>query len=109
MDQTPPDDPDDWSDEQWLAWLSATEPEAADQPASAVRRPRSKGSSMLYAAMFGLHEVVYGPTEQVSIVEEAAGEPDEPQSLEVHLEPEQPDESTVVLRPWLMDSGEPDH
>ena len=99
----PPADPDDWSDEQWLAWLASTDSGSAGQPLPTVEhRPRSPGGQMLYAAMFGLHQVIYGPTEQPTIVEEAAGEPDEPQSLEVHLESEHPDESTVVVRPWLL-------
>jgi hypothetical protein len=53
--------------------------------------------------MFGLHEAIYGPQEQVTIVQEADGQPDEPESLEVHLDPDHPDESTVLLRPWLID------
>ena len=105
----PPDDPDDWSDEQWLDWLASTDSVSGGQPAAMpAHGPRSTGGQMLYAAMFGLHQVIYGPTQEVTIVEEAAGEPDEPQSLEVHLEPDYPDESTVVLRPWLIESDRPD-
>jgi hypothetical protein len=29
--------------------------------------------------------------------------------LEVHLEPEHPEESTVVVRPWLLEDGDKGH
>jgi hypothetical protein len=105
---SPPDDAEEWSDEQWLAWLVDTDVDEPGPPSpNRPARSRPVGSQLLYAAMFGVHQAIYGAPDQVTIVEEADGEPDEPQSLEVHLEPEAIDESTVVLRPWLMDDHEP--
>jgi hypothetical protein len=104
VDRVPPDDPEDWSDDEWLAWLDDTDvAEAGQAPGPSTHRSRSFGSRLLYAGMFGLHEAIYGPREQVTIVEEADGQPDEPESLEIHLEPDHPEESTVVVRPWLFD------
>jgi hypothetical protein len=107
MDETtvPPDNPDDWSDEQWLEWLNQTDETAAEPTETDVHQPRERsvGTRMLYAGMFGLREVIYGPQEQVTIVEEADGAPEDPESLEVHLVEDHPEDSTVVVRPWLMD------
>jgi hypothetical protein len=101
----PPDNPDDWSDEQWLEWLNQTDAGSGDSAPTEVplRRERSVGSRMLYAGMFGLREAIYGPQEQVTIVEEAEGSSEEPESLEVNLVVDHPEDSTVVVRPWLME------
>lgn len=105
MESIPPDDAEEWSDEQWLDWLNDTDPAAIGEPPARppAARPRSTGSQMLYAAMFGLHEVIYGTQEEVTVLEEAGGEPDEPRGLEVHVEPDSPETSTVVVRPWLIE------
>jgi len=106
VDQEPPEDPDDWSDEEWLVWLSSTDADVASEAGpvpSRAGRGRSRSARLVYAGMFGLHEAIYGPQEQVTIVEEADGQPDEPEGVEVHLEPDDPDASTVVVRPWLID------
>jgi hypothetical protein len=100
----PPDNPDDWSDEQWLEWLNQTDASAAESaPQESPRHERSLGSRVLYAGMFGLREAIYGPQDQVTIVEEADGASEEPESLEVNLVEDHPEDSTVVVRPWLME------
>lgn len=107
MTAIPPDNPEDWTDEEWLSWLVETDGELPPVDVSAPRRrPRSTSSGLLYAAMFGLHEAIYGAQEQVTIVQEADGQPDDPEGLEVHLDRDDPDESTVVLRPWLIDGDQ---
>ncbi|MHB8671530.1 MAG: hypothetical protein ACYDAD_13405 [Acidimicrobiales bacterium] len=102
----PPDDAEDWTHEQWLEWLRATDP---DPGTPILRRPgispdRPLGSRLLGAAMLGMFEAVYGPRQQdeVVIVVES-GEDTEPEPMEVHLVPEHPEESSVVLRPWLRE------
>src|SRR5579871_2540972 len=105
-----PDDPDSWSDEEWLAWLEAVDAEAPpvpDGPPSAPRR--SLPSALLGAAMLGLHRAIYGGNDaEVEVVIEADGDPDEPGRLEVRLDPEDPDASTVTVRPWLEDGADGD-
>jgi hypothetical protein len=105
-DASPPDDPEVWSDEQWLAWLAQLD-ESLPAPGQGggerhwrERRP----SRAVYGAMLALHDVIYGPSDpEPQIVIEAAGGPPDPESLEVHLSADGPDESTVVVRPWLID------
>jgi hypothetical protein len=99
----PPEDADSWSDEEWLAWLEDVDAEAAPEPEGHPARPRrSMPTQMLGAAMLGMHRAIYGETEpDIQIVVDADGEPPEPEKLEVHLDPEDPDASTVTVRPWL--------
>jgi len=103
MAALPPDDADRWSDEEWLAWLEEVDAETPPEPEGRPVRPRrSVPTQMLGAAMLGLHRVIYGDSEpDVQIVVDADGEPPDPEQLEVHLDPEDPDASTVTVRPWV--------
>lgn len=78
----------------------------ADVPAPAPsRRPSLKdglGAKMLAASMRGLQEAIYGPKDEPAIVIEAAGDPPDPEGLDVHLDPDHPEQSVVVVRPWLL-------
>jgi hypothetical protein len=101
-----PDDPEDWTDEEWLAWLAAgdvTAPEADD--AAPSRRPALRdglGAKMLAASMRGLTEAIYGRKDEPAIVIEASGDPPDPQGLDLRLDLEHPERSVVVVRPWLL-------
>jgi len=103
-----PPDPQDWTDEQWLAWLAETDAvEPAVAPPSSMRGPRAGrraglGGQMLAAAMTGMAEAMYGPKEPPAIVIEASGGPPDDDALELHLHPDHPEESVVVVRPWLL-------
>ena len=100
-----PDDADSWSDDEWLSWLEEVAAETPPEPDGHPARPRrSLPSSLIGAAMLGMHRVIYGDTEpDIQIVVDADGEPPEPEKLEVHLDPDDPDESTVTVRPWIED------
>ena len=98
----PPADPESWTDEQWISWLEAT-----DDPDAPERRPTDRpgvgagavAASMLGAAMLGLHEVIYGPARnEIVIVVDAGGEPPDDDLPEVHLDPEHPERSEVIVR-----------
>ncbi len=82
----PPDDAEDWTDEQWLDWLRATD---TTEPASTVLPPRPKpsmGKQLIGAAMLGMHEAIYGPKQdEVAIVVDAGGDPPGPDGLELEL------------------------
>ena len=99
----PPDDADRWSDDEWLAWLEQVDAQTPPEPEGRPVRPRrSLPTQMLGAAMLGLHRVIYGDAEpDVQIVVDADGEPPDPEQLEVHLDPDDPDASTVTVRPWV--------
>ncbi|HEY5026441.1 MAG TPA: hypothetical protein VII76_15805 [Acidimicrobiales bacterium] len=98
----PPADPESWTDDEWISWLDATDdPDAPDE--DGARRPRhwsqTRSASMLGAAMLGLHEVIYGPHgSEIAIVVDAGGDPPGDDLPEVHLDPEHPDRSEVIVR-----------
>lgn len=95
----PPADPEAWTDEQWIAWLEATDAEPAsevDEPSRATRR----AASLLGRAMLGLEEALFGPRHDDEIVIVAgADEPTETDGLEVHLDPDEPARSWARLDP----------
>jgi hypothetical protein len=99
--EDPPSDPESWSDEQWIAWLVATD--AADLevvPASVAERiVRSSAGQMLGQAMLGLAQVFYGPKEEeVIIVAEGNSDPYDDEPFAVRLDPDHPEHSTIVFR-----------
>jgi len=101
-----PDDPQEWTDDEWLAWLAEGDIAVDDVPApEQARRPSLKeglGAKILAASMRGLHEAIYGPKDEAAIVIEAAGDPPDPEGLDVRLDPDHPEQSVVVVRPWLL-------
>lgn len=102
----PPEDPDEWSDEEWLGWLEETdacygESGADGEHPRVVARWRDRPSAtVLGAAMLGLRDAIYGrPDEEVVIVQDAPGDPPDDDTPVVHLDPEHPERSEVVVRP----------
>ena len=97
----PPANPDDWTDEQWLAWLEATEPDDPDPdpgPRMAAWRSHPVGGAM-GAAMLGLRDAIYGrPDNEVAIVQEAGGDPPNDDLHDIRLDPDHPERSEVVVR-----------
>ena len=107
----PPSDPEAWTDEEWLAWLRATDgagfggPDGGedDDPGTKMsaftKRPASRA---LGAAMLGLRNAMYGrPDDEVAVVVDADGDPpgaDAPELHDLHLDPEHPERSEVVVR-----------
>jgi len=98
--EDPPEDPEAWSDEQWIAWLEATD--GPDRSDDGRRRPRSwrerRPASALGAAMLGLHDVIYGRRDEAAIVVDAGGDPPRDGLPEVHLDPDHPERSEVIVR-----------
>lgn len=101
-----PDDPEDWTHEQWLAWLAEGDLVAEQGPVPEAPRRASLrdglGGKMLAASMRGLQEAIYGPKDEPAIVIEASGDPPGDEGLDVRLDPDHPDQSVVVVRPWLL-------
>jgi hypothetical protein len=100
----PPADPEDWSDDQWLAWLRATDEDADGErqagPATAgARLAHSTGGQLLGQAMLGLAKAITGRQEdEVVIVAEGASEPNDDEPFAVQLDPDHPERSTAVFR-----------
>lgn len=100
-----PDDPQDWTDEEWLAWLAAGDVVVDEAPLPPPGRPSLKdglGAKMLAASMRGLHDAMYGPKDEPAVVIEASGDPPTDDPLDVHLDPDDPGRSVARVRPWLL-------
>jgi hypothetical protein len=108
MAAMPPLDDDDWSDEQWLAWLRETAGQEPPPPPRQVARRgpgRSIGMTILAGGLIGVQEALYGPRDEEPTLVVQAGEPG-PDEMEVHLDPDDvpaswvrlPEEPTVP--PW---------
>lgn len=99
----PPADPEAWTDEQWLDWLKATDAAAGEPdtpPVTAMGRvARSSGGEVLGQAMLGLANAIYGPKDQVVVVAEGHSGTGDDEPFTVRLDPDHPEQSTVVLRP----------
>jgi len=94
----PPTNADDWTDEQWLGWLRATDADYPDdRPVTALGRlARSSGGGALGQAMLGLAQAMYGrQDDKVVIVQERAEPDDDDQPFTVRLDPDHP---VVVVR-----------
>lgn len=96
----PPDDAEDWTDDQWLEWLAGEDGAGVDRPHRAAERPPGKaslGQAMLAGGLIGLHEVFYGPRDEDPVLVVDADEPLSPNEMEVHLEPGDPRASWVRM------------
>jgi hypothetical protein len=68
----PPQDPDDWTEEQWREWMAAAPADPDTGRAHPLSRAKSSPTGMvLSAAMFGLEQAIYGERPKVEIVAEA--------------------------------------
>lgn len=96
MLEEPPQDPDDWTEEQWRAWLAEAPPDPETGHAHPLTRLSSTaGGSVLGAAMFGLEQAIYGERPKVEIVAEA--DADGLDLGEVELDLEDPARSRLRL------------
>ena len=98
----PPDDPEDWTDEQWIDWLKATDDIDSDPVATSVARriSKSSGGQMIGQAMLGLAQAIYGHNDDdIVLVVESDGEPADDAPFTVRLDHEHPERSSIVFRP----------
>jgi hypothetical protein len=101
----PPADPNEWSDEQWIDWLKATDAQAGpsgEYPVGTLgsKIARSSAGQVVGQAMLGLASAIYGPKdEELVIVVEGASEPEEDEPFNVRLDFENPEHSSIVFRP----------
>lgn len=73
-------------------------------PSSGVQKFRRNTAvgAVLNGMALGLRDV-FDPVvrEEAPIVQDAAGEPDTPRHVDAHLDPDDPTNSSVTVRPWL--------
>lgn len=68
----PPQDPDDWTEEQWREWLANAPPDPdTGRTHHLTRAQTSAGGTVLAAAMLGLDQAVFGERPKAEIVAEA--------------------------------------
>jgi hypothetical protein len=104
----PPSDPDDWTDEQWIEWLKATDDPTSEDPVRGSRRRRSKTpGGALGAAMLGLRDAIYGHPDEVTVVVDSSGDPPDGDRPQVLLDPDHPEMSRVVIRRRAGTEGTP--
>jgi len=68
------------------------------------RFARSTTGAMLAAAMLGLRDVLEPERDEVAIVVDAPGAPPNRDPYVLRLDPEHPEDSIVMVRPWLRGS-----
>lgn len=98
MFDDPPGEADDWSEEEWRAWLADAPPDPDTGRAHPLTRAASSPSgSVLGAAMLGLQEAIYGERPKVEVVAEA--EADGLDLGSVELDAADPAASRLTLPP----------
>jgi hypothetical protein len=101
---TPPLDPEEWTDEQWLSWLKSSDNDDADSDEYSVetvvkRIVTSSAGQVLGQAMMGLSQAIYGrKDEELVIVVEGDGEPADDEAFTIQLDFEHPERSSVTFR-----------
>jgi hypothetical protein len=103
----PPLDPDDWTDEQWQAYLQATEDDEEGSEARSERDDRGRGAetfrrvvqsgfgTVMGAGMLGLEQALYGAKEKDEIV--AVADDDDPDRDLSSFDPDDPASSVISL------------
>ena len=96
---SPPEEAENWSDEQWIEWLDSTDGDGGVQPyVPSTPKKRSLGATMIGAAMLGLHEIMYGKQDEQQVqIAPAPGPPDD-QDIEITLDPDEPSNSEVRFK-----------
>lgn len=100
----PPADPNEWSDDQWLEWLKATDvptDELEEPLTNAVNRIiKSTPGQVLGQAMLGMAHAIYGRQEDgIVIVVKSTGETPDDEPYSIRLDPDHPGRASIVVRP----------
>jgi hypothetical protein len=100
----PPADPEEWSDEQWIEWLKATDDDADAADAAPVTRmgrvTRSGPGQVLGSAMLGMAQAIWGQQDdEIVHIVPAGSDPVDPDAFSLELDPEHPERSRVVFPP----------
>jgi hypothetical protein len=101
----PPLDPNEWTDEQWLEWLKATDDVPFDELGESVsevvtRIVQSTPGQVIGLAMLGMAQAIYGrQDDEVIIVVEGSGEMTDDEPFAVRLDFDHPESSSVEFKP----------
>jgi hypothetical protein len=99
----PPSDPNEWTDEQWLEWLTKSDdaPLAETEPTSVVveRIVQSTPGRVIGQAMLGMAQAIYGrQDDEIVIVVEGNGETTGVEPFTVRLDFDHPENSLVEFK-----------
>lgn len=93
----PPQDPEDWTEEQWREWLATAPADPDTGHAHPLTRATSSPSGVvLGAAMLGLDQAIYGERPKVEVVAES--DADGLDLGDVDLDLEDPAASNLTVR-----------
>jgi hypothetical protein len=100
----PPPDPNEWTDEQWLEWLMATD----DAPLAETEETvpfvvkhivQSTPGQVIGQAMLGMAQAIYGrQDDEIIIVVGANGEGAEDEPFTVRIDFDHPERSSVEFK-----------
>jgi hypothetical protein len=65
-------------------------------------RRRTAAGVVLSAVAIGLQEALEGEREIPSIVQPAPGAPPDDEPIDLYLDPDHPEATVAVIRPWLL-------
>ncbi len=93
---------DEFSEDPEDAFLDDASGHAATPP---IRRFEASAAGVVAAAyMNGLRNAMFGPPkEEVTVVTDWSGDPPFTDPFVLRLDPEHPEDSIVMVRPWLRD------
>ena len=100
----PPSDPNEWTDEQWLEWLMATDDvpfaEMEESISVVVKRiVQSTPGQVIGQAMLGMAQAIYGrQDDEIVIVVEGNGETTGDEPFAVRLDFDHPERSLVEFK-----------
>jgi hypothetical protein len=85
--EEPPEDPGEWTEEQWLDWLATAPVDPETGRAHPISRAASSPSGVaLGAAMLGMHAAIFGDRPKTEIVAEVPGDGLDDGALRLDLE-----------------------
>jgi len=100
----PPSNPNDWTDEEWLEWLKATDGVPFDDLEESIsevvtRIVQSTPGFVIGQAMLGMAQAIYGRQEdEIVIVVEGNGDLADDDAFAVRLDFEHPERSSVEFK-----------
>ncbi len=100
----PPSDPNEWSDEQWIDWLKATDEAPLEETEATIskvvkRIVESTPGQALGQAMLGMSQAIYGRhDDDIAIVVEGNGDTADDEPFAIRLDPTHPERSAVVFK-----------
>jgi hypothetical protein len=82
---------------------------SAEPPEDSLRfdrwRRRSAAGAMMTGIAFGMQEALDRKRKEAPIVQQVDGDPGPQGPIELQFDPDHPENTVAVIRPWLMDGG----